>query len=150
MASYDPHLLRPGAAEGLGQRTLPKQAGSGILQTLIMVPVLALVAMLGFAFGKLALAQITTAGAAHAAVRAATLERTLGAAEAAGQAAAEIGTAAYCSSVSIDIGGDLTPGGVITATLTCTVTGTGVAVLNGRTITAEASSPVDRWRGDVA
>ncbi|MEU6858539.1 TadE/TadG family type IV pilus assembly protein [Glycomyces sp. NPDC046736] len=149
MIAYDPHLLRPGIAAGLGQRGLPRQAGSAMLQAVIMTPVLVLVMMLAFGGGKLALAQIDIDGAAHAAARAATIERSMGEAAAAAQAAAAVGTAAHCSGVSIGISGDLTPGGVITATLTCTVTGTGIGALDGRTLTAEASSPVDQWRGEA-
>jgi Flp pilus assembly protein TadG len=148
MAVYDPHLLGPEAGAGLGQHALPRQAGSGMVQAVIMAPVLVLVMMFAFGGGKLALAQIDIDGAAHAAVRAATIERTMGEAQAAAQSAAAAGTAAHCSSVTIGISGDLTPGGVITATLTCTVTGTGIAVLEGRTLTAEAASPVDQWRGE--
>ncbi|MCD0444252.1 pilus assembly protein [Glycomyces sp. A-F 0318] len=149
MTAYDPHLLRPGAGAGLGQRTLPHQAGSAMLQAVIMTPVLVLVMMFAFGGGKLALAQIDLDGAAHAAARAATIERTMGEAEAAAQAAASAGTADHCSGVSIGISGDLTPGGIVTATLTCTVTGTGIGVLDGRTLTAVASSPVDAWRSEV-
>ena len=149
MAAYDPHLLRPGTRAGLGQRALPPQAGSAMLQAVIMTPVLVLVMMFAFGGGKLALAQIDIDGAAHAAVRAATIERTMGEAEAAAQSAATAGTAAHCSGVSIGISGDLTPGGTVTATLTCTVTGTGMPMLDGRTLTAEASSPVDQWRSET-
>jgi len=151
MTVYDPHLLRPGVAVGLGQCGLPIQAGSAMIQAVIMTPVLVLVMMFAFGGGKLALAQIDIDGAAHAAVRAATIERTMGEAEAAAQAAAATGTAAHCSGVAISVEGDLTPGGVITAKLTCTVTGTGtgITLLDGRTLSAEASSPVDQWRSET-
>jgi Flp pilus assembly protein TadG len=147
MDRHDPHLLRSGTAPGLGQSRPPRQAGAAMIEAVLMAPVLVLAAMFALAGGKLGAAQIDVNGAAHAAARAATLERVLSSAEAAAYAAAETGTGSRCSQVSIALDGDLTPGSTITVTLTCTVADTGMPVLDGRTLTATAASPVDQWRG---
>lgn len=142
-----PMLAPTDGAPGVPGRPLRPSAGAAMIETVLWAPILVLVTMFAIAGGSLAMVRIEADGAAGAAARAATLERTVGEAEAAALAAAEASLSGRCTDPTVTIDADLAPGGIATVTLTCTVE-TDTPFLSGRTITATAASPVDPWRGE--
>jgi Flp pilus assembly protein TadG len=124
-----------------------RDAGSAAVEVVLMAPILVALALIIIAAGQIVQGRIDTDGAAHAAARAASLEHTMGAAQAAAAAAAEASMGDQCGAASVDLAGDLQPGGTVTATLTCTIT-VDSPVWTSHEVTATASSPVDAWRGE--
>ncbi|WP_051325672.1 TadE/TadG family type IV pilus assembly protein [Glycomyces tenuis] len=118
--------------------------GSLSVEMALFAPVIVLLVMLGLLAHSVASAQIGLQTATHAAARAATVETTPQAATAAASATAEAMVPDSCTGLDLQAEvGDLTPGGTVTVTLTCTVS---VDPFGSRTVTATASSPVDQWR----
>lgn len=134
----------------------PGQAdrGSASVELALLTPALLAFALLMVLAGRVADANSTADQVAHSAARAASLERSVGAAEAAasGTAAsslAENGLACGDHSVTLDHGG-LTPGGAVTAVVECRVglgDLTGLGVPGTITVTGDATVVVDTFRG---
>jgi len=120
--------------------------GSAPIEVVLLAPVLVLLIMFAVVGGTAASVRIEADRAAGDAARAASLQRTEGAALAAAQAAAEATLSERCEGPAVSIDADLTPGGTVTVTITCTVDTTGMPSFGTRTITATGQSPVDAWR----
>ena len=92
-------------------------------------------------------------GAAHQAARAASIERTPAAADAAAQSTASAALSAAgvtCESLTVDTAtGGLRPGGTVSVTISCSAD-FGDALLLGvpgrKRLSATAAEPVDTWR----
>ncbi|MFI8930600.1 TadE/TadG family type IV pilus assembly protein [Streptomyces sp. NPDC053474] len=146
MSRYLTHLMSPG-----GDR------GSYAMETAVLAPVL--IALLGLmvAFGRVTDAEAAVDGAAHAAARAASLERDAASAQSQAQAAADrslSGEGITCgtSQISVDTSGYATAVGqaaTVTATVSCTAPLSDIALpgLPGaKTLTATFTSPIDTYR----
>jgi Flp pilus assembly protein TadG len=121
--------------------------GSLSVELALFAPVIALLILLGLFADRAATVQIDVQTAAHAAARAASIERTTGEAENAARATAEAMRPDRCATftAAVDTGG-LEPGGTATATVTLTCTTRAVESFGSTTVTATASSPIDQWR----
>ncbi|WP_329359203.1 TadE/TadG family type IV pilus assembly protein [Streptomyces sp. NBC_01483] len=142
-----PRLLRP----------LRQDRGSYALETAVLAPVLIIILGLMIAFGRVTDAKGAVDAAAHAAARAASLERDAGTAQTAAQDAVTRsldgdGVTCQTSSVAIDTSGyatDVGEAATVTATISCTanLSDIGVPGLPGaKTITASWTSPIDTYR----
>jgi Flp pilus assembly protein TadG len=120
--------------------------GSAPIEVVLLAPVLVLMIMLAVVGGTAASVRIEADAAAAAAARAASLQRDEGAAEAEAARAAEATLTERCLGPQLSVDADLTPGGTVTVTITCTVDTTGLPSFGTRTTTATAASPVDAWR----
>ncbi|GGB91498.1 TadE/TadG family type IV pilus assembly protein [Cellulomonas carbonis] len=132
-------------------------AGSATLEVAILTPALLLLLALVVFAGRVQVAAGAVEHAAAVAAREASLTRTAGAARTAATTAATIdldGQDLRCatSTVTVDTAGFARPlgsGSHVTATVTCTVSIADLAIpgLPGtRTLTATATSPLDRYR----
>ncbi|OOC53274.1 TadE family protein [Nocardiopsis sinuspersici] len=128
--------------------------GSASVELVLLTPALLAFALLMVLAGRVVDARATAEEVAHAAARAASLERTVAAAEtaASGTAAsslAENGLACGDHTVALDHGG-LAPGGAVTAVVECRVglgDLTGLGVPGTYTVTGDATVVVDTFRG---
>lgn len=120
--------------------------GSAPIEVILLAPVLVLMIMLAVVGGTAASVRIEADAAAAAAARAASLQRDEGAAEAEATRAAEATLTERCLGPRVSVDADLTHGGTVTVTITCTIDTTGLPSFGTRTITATAASPVDAWR----
>ncbi len=138
-------------------RTQDRERGSVTLELAILTPALILLLGLLILGGRVEVAASAVEQAAAAAARAASLERNVAAAQVAAESAVDRETAArdircVTTTVEVDASGLTAPLGTsasVTVRASCTVTMTDLAVpgLPGsRTITAEATSAVDRYR----
>lgn len=138
-------------------RTQDRERGSVTLELAILAPALILVLGLLVLGGRVEVAASAVEQATAAAARAASLERSVAAAQIAAESAVDRETAArdircVTTTVEVDASGLTAPLGTsasVTVRASCTVTMTDLAVpgLPGsRTITAEATSAVDRYR----
>ncbi|MFL1380923.1 MULTISPECIES: TadE/TadG family type IV pilus assembly protein [unclassified Nocardiopsis] len=131
-----------------------RDRGSASVELALLAPALLAFAMLMVFAGRVVDARTTVGEAAHAAARAASLERTPAAASATGAAVAaatlqEQGMACTDHSTGVDHGG-LVPGGAVTVTVQCTVGFTdlfGVAFPGSSSIEGGATVAVDTFRG---
>jgi Flp pilus assembly protein TadG len=136
---------------------LRQDRGSASLETAVLAP--ALIAILGLmvAFGRITDAEGAVDAAAHAAARAASLERDAGTAQSAAQDAVTRsldgdGVTCQTSNVTLDTSGYATGVGeaaTVTATISCTanLSDIGVPGLPGaKTLTASWTSPIDTYR----
>ena len=141
----------------MAARTRDRERGSATLELAILTPALLLLLGLLVLAGRVQVAASAVEHAAQVAAREASLARTTEAAQAAATSAADRELSAQdirCapSSVLIDSSGFAAPvgqPGTVTATITCTVTFSDLAIpgLPGsRTLTAVATSPLDRYR----
>lgn len=132
--------------------------GSITLEMAICAPVLVGMLVLVGIFGRTAMANSHVDGAAFSAARAASIERTGGAAQTAGEAAArdyldQQGLSCVDISVSVDTSGFSAPVGTssqVSAEVSCQVPLSDLAALvpmQNRTYTGVAVSPIDRYRG---
>jgi Flp pilus assembly protein TadG len=132
--------------------------GSASLEVAVIAP--AIIALLGLmiAFGRVIDADGAVDAAAHAAARAASLERDAANAQARARAAAEDslsgdGITCQTTNVSVDTSGYLLDVGqtaTVTATISCTarLSDIGLPGLPGsKTLTASFTSPIDTYRG---
>ncbi|WP_046500628.1 TadE/TadG family type IV pilus assembly protein [Streptomyces odonnellii] len=132
--------------------------GSYSVEAAVLAPVV--IALLGLmvAFGRIVNADGAVDSAAHAAARAASLERDAGSAQAQAQAAADRslsgeGVTCRTTSVAVDTSGysiDLGENATVTATIACTanLADIGLPGLPGsKTLTARWTSPLDTYRG---
>ncbi|MEU5874225.1 TadE/TadG family type IV pilus assembly protein [Glycomyces sp. NPDC047369] len=142
MSATDALLAPP---PGLDHRP-HRHAGSGVVEVVLMSPLVGFIALVIFGAGQIVFDRIATDGAAHAAARAASLELTMGEAQSAAAAAVEASLGDRCTAYSVHLSGDLAPGGTVTATLTCTVD-VESPVWPAQELTSTALSPVDAWRG---
>ncbi|WP_150244329.1 TadE family protein [Nocardiopsis quinghaiensis] len=128
--------------------------GSASAELAVLTPALLAFALLMVFAGRVVDARATAEEVAHSAARAASLERTVAAAEttAEGTAArslAEHGLGCGDHTVTLDHGG-LLPGGAVTATVECRVglDGlTGLGVPGTYTVAGSATVVVDAFRG---
>jgi Flp pilus assembly protein TadG len=138
-------------------RRLRQDRGSYALETAVLAPVLIIVLGLMIAFGRVTDAEGAVDSAAHAAARAASLERDAGTAQTAAQDAVSRsldgdGVTCQTSNVAIDTSGyatDVGEAATVTATISCTATlsDIGVPGLPGaKTLTASWTSPIDTYR----
>lgn len=138
-------------------RTQDRERGSVTLELAILAPALILVLGLLVLGGRVEVAASAVEQAAAAAARAASLERSVAAAQVAAESAVDRETAArdircVTTTVEVDASGLTAPLGTsakVTVRASCTVKMADLAVpgLPGsRTITAEATSAVDRFR----
>lgn len=133
-------------------RSTSDQRGSAALELCLLSPALLALLLLIVAFGRVADAKATVEAAARDAARAASIRNSP---DAARRDATEVTTAALASaglgcrtsSVLLDTS-QLRPGGVVTATVSCTVDLSDLVEIGApgaRTIAATARSPVDRY-----
>ncbi|GAA1109949.1 MULTISPECIES: TadE/TadG family type IV pilus assembly protein [Nocardiopsis] len=127
-----------------------RDEGSAAVEVTLATPLLVFLALAGLAAHHLISAAMVADSAAHAAARAATLERTVPDAQAAASiAAADVATqnTTTCSTheMAADLHG-LGPGAVVEATVTCQVD---LTVIFGLTlpVTGSGTAVVDRYRG---
>ncbi|MEU6510999.1 TadE family protein [Streptomyces sp. NPDC046942] len=146
---------------GLGtsaRRGKGRDRGSASVEVAVIAP--AIIALLGLmiAFGRVIDASGTVDAAAHAAARAASLQRDADSAQAQARTAAEdslSGDGVTCqrTEVSVDTSGyslDVGQAATVTATLSCTARLSDIALpgLPGsKTLTASWTSPIDTYRG---
>ncbi|WP_166850883.1 TadE/TadG family type IV pilus assembly protein [Isoptericola sp. BMS4] len=133
-----------------------RERGSTSLELAVLAPALLVLLALIVVAGRVAVAHQAVDGAAAQAARAASLERTPGAAadRAHAVAAATLDNSGlHCTgtSVAVDTGGFAAPVGTpasVTATVTCTVDLSGLPVpgVGPQTITKTASSALDTYR----
>ncbi|MFG2437866.1 TadE/TadG family type IV pilus assembly protein [Streptomyces sp. NPDC048508] len=134
-----------------------RDRGSYALETAVLAPVLIAVLGLMIAFGRVTDAEGAVDSAAHAAARAASLERDAGTAQARAQDAVTRslngqGITCHTSEVAIDTSGyatDLGEPATVTARVSCTAGLTDIAIpgLPGsKTLTASWTSPIDAYR----
>lgn len=120
------------------------------VEMVVLAPVLLLVVMLAVAGGRLVSAEGRVQAASRDAARAASMERSAGAANAAAnRALSEADSAEHDCSASID-SSDFGRGGTVTVIVGCQVelADLGLVFLPGTTtVTATATAPVDKWRG---
>lgn len=145
-------LLRPSGAQG-------RERGSTVLETAIVTPLLLAVLMMTIGAGRVAMAHNTVDNAAWAAARAASIERTSGAASSAARAMAaahldEKGLQCSSQTVHVNTAGFSSPPGThasVSVSVACTVPLGDLSVpgLGGsRTITSNlATSSIDTYRG---
>lgn len=132
--------------------------GSAAVEVAVIAP--AIIALLGLmiAFGRVVDADGAVDAAAHAAARAASLERDATSAQSQARAAAEdslSGDGVTCQSadVVVDTSGyslDIGQAATVTATISCTarLSDIGLPGLPGsKTLTASFTSPIDTYRG---
>ncbi|HEX8858749.1 MAG TPA: TadE family protein [Actinomycetes bacterium] len=129
-----------------------RQRGSMAAELAVIAPVLLVFLMLLAGLGRLIEARGAVYGAARDAARAASLQRTPGAADAAAQQATEADLAGHCINrptavrVSVDA---FAPGNMVTYEITCEASLKGLGVFrmpDTKRVTARASAPLDVFR----
>ncbi len=131
------------------------ERGSAPIELLILTPVIVMLVGLALYAGRTATIKQDVISASRDAARAASVRQFPGPATTDGRAAAERTLASRdvsCSTLAVDVDtSDLSPGGAVTSTVTCTVDLSDVTGLLGLpgSVTIEASSTavVDRFRG---
>ena len=116
------------------------ERGTMSIEMVVLVPVLLLITMVAVAGGRIVSAQGMVEAASRDAARAASMERSVGAASTAANASCSAG---------VDVGG-FRRGGAVTVSVSCRVklSDLGLVFLPGTTVVkAESSAPVDQWRG---
>lgn len=125
------------------------ERGSMAVEVVLMIPILVLFMLLVVAGGRYVSVRADMDAAARDAARAASLERSSGAARSAADASA---SAALEGSASCRMGGfdtDFRPGGSVTVTIDCAVPndGLGLLGLDGTLdMSATGSAPLDTYR----
>ncbi|WP_156755871.1 TadE/TadG family type IV pilus assembly protein [Actinokineospora pegani] len=122
------------------------ERGSASVEATLVAPILIVILVLaGVVTARGAQARIQLDDVAHQAARAASIQRTHHAAEAAAQAAAADAVDAACAGlrVSLDVG-RFRPGGTVTVTVSCEVDLTGP--LGRKRLYSRAVEPIDTWR----
>ena len=126
------------------------ERGTMSIEMVVLVPVLLLITMVAVAGGRIVSAQGMVEAAARDAARAASMERSVGAAStAANRSLSQADTANASCSAGVDVGG-FRRGGAVTVSVSCRVklSDLGLVFLPGTTVVkAESSAPVDQWRG---
>ena len=126
------------------------ERGTMSIEMVVLVPVLLLITMVAVAGGRIVSAQGRVEAASRDAARAASMERSVGAAStAANRSLSQADTANASCSAGVDVGG-FRRGGAVTVSVSCRVklSDLGLVFLPGTTVVkAESSAPVDQWRG---
>ena len=126
------------------------ERGTMSIEMVVLVPVLLLITMVAVAGGRIVSAQGMVEAASRDAARAASMERSVGAAStAANRSLSQADTANASCSAGVDVG-DFRRGGAVTVSVSCRVklSDLGLVFLPGTTVVkAESSAPVDQWRG---
>jgi Flp pilus assembly protein TadG len=133
---------------GAGRRAR-RERGSMAVEVTLLAPLMVGFMLLVVAFGRYVAVKGQVEAASRDAVRAASLERTEGAAAAAATAAAEAQLKGRADCSQSDLGGNFAAGGVITVTLRCRVSysGLGLIGLPGSVIVESVSAaPIDVYR----
>ena len=128
--------------------------GSSTVELVILAPLLVALLLFVVFCGRLVTAQLDLDAAAHGAARAASIARSVPAANADAQHTALETLAARgvtCGQPSVQVNtGGLRPGGVVTVTVSCRVPLSDLALISvpgTRVVTSTSSSPIDVWRG---
>ena len=135
-------------------RPRSRRRGAVSLELVLMTPIFLMLLDVAVLGGRLSQAQSAVDSAAHAAARAASLQRTVaGADHAARTVAADTlphgGSTCATMDVNVDTG-SFRPGGVVLVTVRCDVALSDLAWLplpGSRSITGSATSAVDTFRG---
>lgn len=132
------------------RRRLRSDAGSSVVEMVLIAPFLVLVMVFVVLLGRLTMADIDVNTVSHAASRAASLAPDSAQARAAGQqTAATIPNGAACSrrDVKVDTA-SFKPGGVVRVTISCHISLQDITGLlpGTQTLTASSVSPVDPFR----
>ena len=126
------------------------ERGTMSIEMVVLVPVLLLITMVAVAGGRIVSAQGMVEAASRDAARAASMERSVGAAStAANRSLSQADTANASCSAGVDVGG-FRRGGAVTVSVSCRVklSDLGLVFLPGTTVVkAESSARVDQWRG---
>ena len=126
------------------------ERGTMSIEVVVLVPVLLLITMVAVAGGRIVSAQGMVEAASRDTARAASMERSVGAASAAAnRSLAQADTARANCSAGVDVGG-FRRGGAVRVAVSCRVklSDLGLVFLPGATVVrAESSAPVDQWRG---
>ena len=122
------------------------ERGTMSIEVVVLVPVLLLITMVAVAGGRIVSAQGMVEAASRDAARAASMERSVGAASAAAnRSLAQADTARANCSAGVDVGG-FRRGGAVSCRVK--LSDLGLVFLPGATVVrAESSAPVDQWRG---
>lgn len=132
------------------------EAGSAALELAVATPAVLLILLLIVAAGRMSTAHSQVQEAARDAARAASLQRTLSAATAAAKTstdAAFAGQQVHCTTVGTTTTGSFGApgvGGSVHVTVSCRVPLSDLSILplpGSRTVTAEATSVLDTYRG---
>lgn len=145
--------LRTSARRGRG-----RDRGSASLEVAVIAPAIIALLSLMIAFGRVIDASGTVDAAAHAAARAASLQRDADSAQTQARTAAEDslsgdGVTCQTTDVSVDTSGyslDVGQAATVTATVSCTarLSDIGLPGLPGsKTLTSSFTSPIDTYRG---
>jgi Flp pilus assembly protein TadG len=128
--------------------------GAATTELVLLAPVVIVALLFIVALGRLASARQDVEAAARDAARAAANARTAPAARSDGEAAAKAALqegGMHCRHLNVDVPtDDFRAGGIVTATVSCTVDLgdlTGLRMPTSRTITASFTVPIDRYRG---
>ncbi|GAA2031270.1 TadE/TadG family type IV pilus assembly protein [Pseudokineococcus marinus] len=123
--------------------------GSMSVEVVVVAPLLLLLVVLVLAMGRVALLQGDVDAAARDAARAASVERTPGAAAAAAQAALDAVASPDQECAPAALGGTFAPGGQVEVTVSCTVpmrTLTGLGLGPSITLDATGAAPLETFR----
>jgi Flp pilus assembly protein TadG len=129
-------------------------AGSSTAELAVATPLLVMVLLFAVLCARLASTQMDLQAAAGSGARSASIARTQTAARADAERAARDTLAARgltCRDAAVSVEpGALRPGGAATVTVSCTVPFSDLLLLGvpgSRTVSATATSPIDRYRG---
>ena len=126
------------------------ERGTMSIEMVVLVPVLLLITMVAVAGGRIVSAQGMVEAASRDAARAASMERSVGAAStAANRSLSQADTANASCSAGVDVGGFRRGGaGTVSGSGRGKLSDLGQVFLPGTTVVkAESSAPVDQWRG---
>lgn len=133
--------------------TRSPEAGSAAVEMVLVTPLLVALLLFVVLVGRLGAARGTVDAAARDAARAASTASDVDDARRAALAAGHASTQTdglTCRPLTIAIGGRFTPGGTVTATVSCVVRlgdlTTGLAVPGAQTLTARFAAPIDPYR----
>ncbi len=125
------------------------ERGTMAVEIVLLAPVMMAFMMLVVAAGRYVSVRGDIEAASRDAVRAASLERSEGAAQsiAVDTALAALQDGADCQTAALS--GDFVAGGMITVSLTCEVSYDGLGLIGlpgSKTVTIESSAPIDRYK----
>ena len=124
-------------------------AGMMAVEMVLLAPVMVAFLLLVIAFGRYVAVRGEVEAASRDAVRAASIERSAGAAAAAASQTANAALAGRWQCTDVQMGGDFVAGGTITVHLECSVplTDLGLLGLPGRvTVQGDSAAPLDLYR----
>lgn len=130
-------------------RRREREQGSMAVEVVLMIPILLLFMLLVAAGGRYVSVQADMEAAARDAARAASLERSSGAARAAADASANAALDGFATCRMGGFDSDFRPGGSVSVTIDCNVSndGLGLLALKGSLdMSATGSAPLDTYR----